>query len=124
MTDEIYELMEERPLKIQRSSQNQSKKIKDAKVLWLPKVCVETGDLPKKHAIFNMHRKIIQVVGIRSSTTKVIMYNEKNPIIEIDRKLYRWKEYVEKLFSEEQEVDIVNNQHQVQKSRRPKYKMQ
>ena len=114
MTNSILELMEERRqhrnrdnVKYKELHRRVLRAIKEAKERWLQEKCVEIEILQEKHDSFNLHRKIKEATGsYQRRGPGIIMDSNDNIITETDKKLTRWKQYMEELFGDEN-VDTV-----------------
>lgn len=108
MTDSILELMEERRQHRNRDSGKYKelhrrvlRAIREAKERWLQEKCIEIEILQQKHDNFNLYKKIKEATGKHQRRSPgIILDSDDNIIIETDKKLTRWKEYMEELFGD------------------------
>lgn len=113
MTDEILYMMDERRRykgtnieKYREIQRNIRKEIRVAKEKWLEEQCKEIEELERKHDHFNMHRKTKEAAGmVKRKTVGRMIDEEGNIIIEKEAKIEKWKDYITKLFDDEQRGD-------------------
>ncbi|KAH1028575.1 hypothetical protein HUJ05_001920 [Dendroctonus ponderosae] len=78
-------------------------KCREAKQHWLAERCGEIELLQPKHDLHNVHKKIKEMTGSnRKKTSRILKDNNNIVLMGPDKKLKCWKEYVLKLFSDEQ----------------------
>jgi len=115
MTDNILELMEERRQHRNRNSEKYKEQhkrvlraIKEAKERWLQDKCSEIEILQAKHDSFNLHKKIKEAAGrYQRRGLGIILDSDNNIITETDKKLIRWKQYMENLFEDESDSTTI-----------------
>ena len=107
MTDEILNLMENRR-ELKRNSEEYETvhrmirtKCKEAKELWLTKSCREVEDFHGKD-LRSMYKKINEITGRRKacSSTGCIKSKEGYIIMEKEKILERWEEYIKDLYGD------------------------
>ncbi|XP_060523267.1 craniofacial development protein 2-like [Cylas formicarius] len=102
MTDAILEYRNRDTEKYREVHRRVLRKIKETKEQWLQEKCAEIEILQAKHDSFNLHKKIKEAAGrFQIRNTGVLLDSDNNTITEVDKKLARWKEYMQKLFGEE-----------------------
>ncbi|GJQ88249.1 hypothetical protein Trydic_g13237 [Trypoxylus dichotomus] len=105
MTNQILELMEQRPKKkddtigYNNLKRIIKKKIKESKEADIEEKCTEIETLQAKHENFNVHRKVKEITGAcrRKHLTRLTK-NEGNAIINTVELKDTWKPYIEQLF--------------------------
>lgn len=115
MTREILRLMEER--RSYKNTDNNAynythkekrKRIREAKEKWYGEKCTEIEDLITKHDDFNLHKKIKELAGIKRSNQSNILLDRDGKIIpDTEGKLARWKEYIQELFDDDRQQEMV-----------------
>uniref|UniRef100_A0A8D8W5N2 Craniofacial development protein 2 n=2 Tax=Cacopsylla melanoneura TaxID=428564 RepID=A0A8D8W5N2_9HEMI len=110
ITDEILDLMEERRLCKGRPNDYRNmkilvrRKIREAKEKEVKERCEEIEALQKKHDSYNMHRKVKEATGSFKKKQKGNLTDATgNIIIEKEKKMNTWKEYLETLFYDQRE---------------------
>lgn len=115
MTDEILQLMEERRLyknidikKYKDIYNIIRKEIRKAKEEWYTNKCEEIEVLLKRHDDFNLHRKVKELAGIRKTNhSSIILDKEGKIILDNNRKIERWKQYIQELFKDERQMEDI-----------------
>lgn len=69
--------------------------------------CQEIDDLKKKHDGFNLHKKIKEMCYLRTYSVNVSQDKDNNYINERGQRLNSWREYMEKLFEYEHELENI-----------------
>ncbi|CAG9772519.1 unnamed protein product [Ceutorhynchus assimilis] len=109
MTDEILKLMNER--RKYKAKNNtcykklQSKiriKIREAKETYFSERYNEIEELRNRYDNFNLHKKVKELAGFeKKKNSNILLDKEGNIIMETEKKLRRWEEYIEELFHAE-----------------------
>lgn len=108
MTEEILDLMEERrkyknvnDQKYKQVNTEIRREIRKAKENFNKEKCLEIEMLDMLHDSFNMHKKIKEMTGTcRKNTTGILKEADGTIIADAKRKMKRWTEYVQELFSQ------------------------
>ncbi|KAL1447433.1 hypothetical protein WDU94_013960 [Cyamophila willieti] len=108
MTEDILEMMEERrkfkltnKIEYKRMKKEIRKRCREEKENWLSEKCKDMETLMMKHDSFNLHKNVKEFTGTnRKMETGILKDEQNNIIIGTEEKLKRWKDYIEKLFSD------------------------
>lgn len=110
MTDEILEMMEERrkvkgnAVRYEQMDREVKEKCKERKEEWLKESCEEIEELQKVNAT-RMYDKIKEMTGKkRTSRNSVVKDPQGNIIMDQDKVLKTWEEYVRKLYDDIREI--------------------
>uniref|UniRef100_A0A8D8LPD3 Craniofacial development protein 2 n=1 Tax=Cacopsylla melanoneura TaxID=428564 RepID=A0A8D8LPD3_9HEMI len=108
MTNEIMELMDKRrsyknkdQTKYKETHTEIRRKIRKAKETFMMERCAEIEEAQRKHDLFNVHKKIKEVINKKTKPCSILKDKNGNVLMTLESKLNRWIEYVTELFEDE-----------------------
>lgn len=88
-------------------------KIRQAKEAFYRSKCEETETLQAKQDNFNIHKKVKELVGLQNSRQPTILTDQNGKIItDIEEKLKTWKNYIEKLYEDDRDINRIDTDHE------------
>lgn len=116
MTNEILHMMEERRLHKNKDTYKGvqteiRRKIRCTREKFYDGKCSEIEELMSKHDNFNVYKKVKELCGIKKMNRNNILLDKNGKIIpDINGKLERWKEYIQELFEDERQPEIITEE--------------
>lgn len=116
MTDEVLKLMEKRRLYKNKDKNTYRnihteirRKIRQTKEKWYEDKCKEIEKLVAKNDSFNVHKKVKELAGTNKTKKGNVLLDKNGKIIpDTKGRLERWKEYIQELFDDERQEDLIN----------------